>query len=165
MAVRLHGPTISSAEIPASTIVAADIEADLLRYVDVQVTHTQLLDLNDTDVTLVATPGTNRAIVVHAIAMVFDVTTTGYTLNSTAIAVGYGSDGADIAAVTEAGFLDQATDQIRFYNLGGAPEISTPVANVPVVLRSTVAEMTGGNAANTLSVRVYYSVVDTIAFS
>ena len=139
-----------------------------MRSVDVQLTNAQLMALLGTDITLVAAPGANRAIVVHAIYMFFDVTTTAYTLGSAALAVGYGGDGADIAAITEAGFLDTATDAGRWYQIGAAaatPAIITPVANQTVVMRATVADMTGGNAANTLSVRVYYSVVDYVAFT
>lgn len=139
-----------------------------VRSVDVQLTNAQLLALLGTDVTLVAAPGVNRAIVVHAVYMFFDVTTTAYTLGSAALAIGYGSDGADIAVITEAGWLDTVADAGRWYQIGAVaatPDIITPVANTAVVMRSTSADMTGGNAANTLSVRVYYSVVDTVAFT
>jgi len=155
MAVRLHGPKVLS----------ASVEQDLLQYADVQVTDAQMRALLGTDIVLIAAPGANKAHVVHALEFFFDVTTTGYTVGTAALAVGYGADGADIAAITEAGFVDQATDQARLYNLGGTPAISTPVANQTVVLRSTVADLTGGNAANTLSVRTWYSVVDMVAFT
>lgn len=137
-------------------------------YRDTQVTDTQLKALLGTDITLVPTQGANKAIVVHAVYLFFDVTTTAYTLGSAAVKINYGGDAADIVDITEAGFLDQATDQARMYYLGGAaatPVIIAPVANVAVVLRAATADMTGGNAANTLSIRVYYSVVDTIAFA
>ena len=139
-----------------------------MRSVDVQLTNAQLLALLGTDITLVAAPGSNRAIVVHAIYMFFDVTTTAYTINAGATSIGYASDGANIAVVTEAGFLDTVADAGRWYQIGGAaatPAIITPVANAAIVIRKATADMTGGNAANTLSVRVYYSVVDTVAFT
>lgn len=139
-----------------------------MRSVDVQLTDAQLRALLGTDIVLVAAPGANRAIVVHACYFFFDVTTTAYTIGTAALAVGYGGDGADIAALTEAGFLDTVTDAGRWYQIGAVaatPDIITPVANQTVVLRATSADMTGGNAANTLSVRVYYSVVDTVAFT
>ena len=159
---------VATGHLANSAVTSAKVEADLLQYADVQVTNTQLLALLGTDITLVATPGANRAILVHAIHFVFDVTATGYTIGTAVPAIGYSSDGANLAVITAAGFLDQATDQLRYYQFGGtaaAPVITTPVTNAGVVLRSTVADMTGGNAANTLSVRVYYSVVDTVAFS
>ena len=154
--------------IGASKVLPSMVEADLLRYADVQVTNAQLLALLGTDITLVAAPGANKALLVRSVYLFFDVTTTAYTLGSAALAIGYGSDGADIVAITEAGFLDTVADDGRIYYLGGAvatPTIVIPTANVGVVLRSTVADMTGGNAANTLSVRVYYSVIDTAAFT
>jgi len=116
----------------------------------------------------VAAPGANRATVVHAIYMYFDVTTTAYTLGGADITINYASDGATIATLTEAGWLDTATDAGRFYLIGGAaatPDIITPVANAAVVIRAATADMTGGNAANTLSVRVWHSTVDTAAFT
>ena len=165
----VFAPGVSvAADIGTGAVESTKVEADLLRYADVQVTNAQMLALLGTDITLVAAPGANRAIAVHKIHMVCDVTTTGYTIGTAVLAIGYGGDGPDIAAITEAGFLDQATDQVRIYSIGAAaatPDIITPSANAAVVLRATTADMTGGNAANTLSVRVYYSVVDTVAFT
>lgn len=139
-----------------------------VRSVDVQLTNAQLLALLGTDITLVAAPGANRAIVVHGIYLFFDVTTTAYTINAGATSIGYASDGVDVAVITEAGFLDTVADAGRWYLMGGAaatPAILTPVANAAIVIRKATADMTGGNAANTLSIRVYYSVVDTVAFT
>ena len=139
-----------------------------VRSVDVQLTNAQLLALLGTDITLVAAPGADRAIVVHAIYMFFDVTTTAYTIGAATLQINYASDGADIAQITEAGWLDTVADAGRWYLIGGAaatPDIITPVANAAVVIRAATADMTGGNAANTLSVRVYYSVVDAVAFT
>lgn len=139
-----------------------------MRSVDVQLTNAQLLALLGTDITLVAAPGANRAIVVHAIYLFFDVTTTAYTINAGATSIGYASDGVNIAVVTEAGLLDTVADSGRWYQIGAAvatPNIITPVANAAVVIRKATADMTGGNAANTLSIRVYYSVVDFVAFT
>ena len=68
----------------------------------------------------------------------------------------------DIFAITEAGFLDTATDAGRIYR---PDAIVTPVANVGIVLRATTADMTGGNAANTLSMLASYRVVPAAAFS
>jgi len=84
------------------------------------------------------------------------------------MAIGYGTDGADILAITEAGFIDQTSDQTRVYYIGGAaatPVIVTPTANKDLVLRVTGANVASGNTANTLSVRVWYSVVDVAAFT
>jgi len=128
----------------------------------------QLLALLGTDIQLVAAPGANRAIVVHAIYMYLVVDTTAYTIGAAQLQINYASDGADIAQLTEAGWLDTVANAGRWYQLGGAtatPNITVPVANVGVVMRSTGADMTGGNANNTLSVRVYYSVVDVAAFT
>jgi hypothetical protein len=129
---------------------------------DVQLTNAQVLALLATPQTLVPAPGTGLANVVDRVHFAFDVTTTGYTLGTAAMKVEYAS-GADIIDITEAGFLDQATDQFRTY----LPAVGafTPVANSAVRLANETAEFTGGNAANTLSIRVFYRVVPMAAFS
>lgn len=161
------GKAIVTAGIGANAVTSAKMEVDLLQYADVQVTNTQMLALLGTDITLVAAPGANKALVVHAAYLFFD-SAAAYTLGTAALAIGYGGDNADILAITEAGFLDQATDQARIYYLGGAaatPVIVTPTANQPVVLRATSADLTGGNAANTVSIRVWFSTCDMVAFT
>ena len=166
------GQALSATDIlvqPQWTVMTGDASSVAqVRFVDVQLTNANLLALLGTDIVLVAAPGAGKAIVVHGIYMYFDVTTTAYTIGTATLQINYASDGADIAQITEAGFLDTATDAGRWYLLGGAiatPVITVPVANVGVVMRALTADMTGGNAANTLSVRTFYSVVDTAAFS
>jgi len=135
--------------------------AGLLRR-DMQLTNAQVLALLATPQTLVPAPGANLAIVVDSVFLAFDVTTTGYTIGTANTKIEYAS-GADIIDVVEAGFLDQATDQFRSH----VPAVGafTPVANSAVRLANEVAEFTGGNAANTLSIRVYYRVVPMAAFA
>jgi len=131
-----------------------------------RVTNAQMLALLGTDVELISSPGPGQVVLVESAFLYFD-SAGAYTLGTAALAIGYGSDGADIFAITEAGFLDQATDQARYYVLGGAvasPAIITPTANVGVVLRATTADLTGGNAANSLSIVLSYSIHEAAPF-
>lgn len=162
------GPTRFDAEVindllDAVLAIQTAAGTDPVGSTNTQVTDTELKALLGTDITLVASPGANKAVIVHGIYFVFDVTTTGYTLGSAALAIGYGGDNADVQAITEAGFLDQTADQQRIYHPNSSNLV--PTANQPIVLRSTVADLTGGNAANTLSIRVFHSTVSTIAFT
>lgn len=131
--------------------------------------HTDLTNLVGTPITLVPAPGANKAIIVERVHLVFDVTTTGYTEPSAPdnLVIEYAS-GADIVEIDATGFLDQATDQVRHvtpsYAGGAAAAGMTPVANSAVQALNNSTNWTGGNAANTLSIRVEYKIVPTVAF-
>lgn len=130
----------------------------------VQLTNAQLLALRATPQTVIAAPGAGKAVIVDEVYMHLDVTTTGYTESAANVAVEY-SGGTDIVVVEATGFVDQATDQSRL-QVPDYTTIFTPVANEAVQLKNNGAgEWTGGNAANTLSVRIKYHIVDTAAFS
>lgn len=161
LAAQLGPNSVGTSELGPNVVTPAEVEVDLVQYASVQLTDAQMLALLGTDVTLVAAPGANRAIVVDSIYMFFD-STTAYTIGTAVLAAGYGGDNADVVGLTEVGFVDQATDQARIEQPTG---VLTPTANQPIVLRATVADLTGGNAANTFSVRVTYHVVDVAAFT
>ncbi len=143
--------------MPAQSIGSTNVQ---VKHANKRVNNTQMLALLGTDVTLVAAPGAGKTIIVDQAYLYFD-SAGAYTLGTAALAIGYGSDNADIAAITDAAFLDQATDQARVY---GPTLPLTPTSNVPVVLRATVADLTGGNAANTVSIFISYRVVPAAAF-
>lgn len=124
-----------------------------------RVTHTQILDLLATDATLIAAPGAGYGIQVDSIFAYFDVTTTGYTLGTADLRISYVGD-TDIASLTEAGWLDQTADGGRDYK-SASP--TTVVANAAVVLRAVTADVTGGNAANTLTFTIQYRIVKMAA--
>jgi hypothetical protein len=142
-------------------------------YTDVQIpdgaSAGQLRALAANPVTLIPAPGANKAIIVLRVHLVFDVTTTGYTEPSAPdnIVIEYG-DGTDIVEVDATGFITANTDQVRHvwpaYAGGAAAAGMTPVANSSVRIANNSTEWTGGNAANTLSIRTEYIIVPTIAF-
>jgi len=129
---------------------------------DVQITNAQLLAIRATPINLVPAPGAGKAIVVLGAQLYFD-SAGAYTVGTNDLQLEYAS-GADIAALIETvGFLDQATDQARYH--APAAGTQTPVANSAVrLINSGASEFTGGNAANTLSVRVLYTIVDMAPF-
>jgi len=143
-----------------ATLAAPAPERQLSRVV--QLTNAQVLALLATPQTLVPAPGANFAIVVERVHLFFDVTTTAYTLGTANTKVEY-ANGADIIDVVEAGWLDTAADAGRDY----VPAVGafTPVANSAVRIANEVAEFTGGNAANTLSIKTFYRIVPMLAFT
>lgn len=146
-------------------------------FVDVQLDDAQILGLAGANITLVAAPGANRAIVVDAVFFFLNVVDGAYddaaadgNLNLKYAAGGDAGAGFNIEADA---FIDEAADAARFYGHpydypGTAAIVVTPVANTAVVLDNDGAEYTtAGNdtAANTLSIRVYYHIVDTAIFT
>ena len=81
------------------------------------------------------------------------------------------SGGADASAGFEIeadGFIDEAADVPRFFPhahdyVAGAAIVVTPVVNVGIELDNDGGEHSVGNA--TLSVRVYYHIIDMVAFT
>lgn len=146
-------------------------------FVDVQLNDAQILALAAAPVTIVAAPGANRAVVVDAIYFFLDVVDGAYddaaadgNLNLRYVGGGDASAGFEMEADA---FIDAAADAARFFAhahdyVAGAALVVTPVANVGIELDNDGAEFTtAGNdtAANTLSIRVYYHIVDVVAFT
>ena len=134
-----------------------------LNFADVQLTNAQMLALRATPVTLVPAPGAGWAIVPDKVHMFFD-RAAAYTETADNLVIEYAS-GADIMTVETTGFIDQATDQVRL-QAPAYTTLFTPVANSGVrIANSGDGEFGGGNAANTVSIRVYYHVVPAAAFN
>jgi hypothetical protein len=74
------------------------------------------------------------------------------------------ADGVDITAAIEAGGL--VGGAVKFITQGVLDTVLIPDVNAAVqILNTGDGEWGGGNAANTMSFRIWYSVVDTVAFS
>lgn len=129
-----------------------------------QITNAQMLAIRATPQTLVAAPGAGKAVIVDELFMHLDVTTAGYTETADNLVVEY-SGGGDIVTIETTGFLDQTTDQDRLI-VPTYTALFTPVANEAIQIKNSGdGELGGGNAANTLSIRVKYHIVDMAAFS
>ncbi len=154
---------IDTADLAAEAVESAKVEEGLIQYADVQLTNAQVLAFRATPIALVAAPGANKAIIVHKFFIVSDDAGGAWTESADNLVIQY-ADGVDISAAIEAGDL-----------VGGAVVLKTqgvldtaliPDVNATVVIFNTGdGEWGGGNAANTMSFRVWYSVVDTVAFS
>lgn len=135
---------------------------------DVTITSAQLLALNATPQTVLAAPGTNKAIIVEGVL--------AYTAGGTAYAgIAAGEDisfkytngsGQEIAVIETTGWLDQTTAQVRYAHpqsgaiAAGTVSSITPVANAAVVVMLLVGEIITGNYP--IKFRIFYRVVPTV---
>lgn len=129
-----------------------------------QITSAQLLALNATPIALVAAPGAGKALIFEGM-LVQKPAGTAYA----GIAVGEDlsvkytdSSGAEVAQCETTGFLDAATDQIRYVRPHAAASAAsqiTPVANAALVLHLLVGEIITGDSP--LNIEIDYRVVDT----
>lgn len=132
-----------------------------LLYRTVKLTDTQIKALRATPQTLVPSPGAGLAVIPVYAHLFLDVTTAGYSESADNLVIEY-AGGTDAISIETTGFIDQSTDQARFI---GIPEaLFTPVAAEALQLfNNGDGEFGSGNAANTLTVRVYYFVVPMAA--
>lgn len=126
-------------------------------------TNAQVKALRATPQTLIPAPGAGRAIIVESVDLVCSAAAAAYTESADNLVVEY-SGGTDIVEVEATGFVDQAAVETR--SIRTAATLTTPVANEAVQLKNNGdGELGGGNAANTLSVRIRYRVIPTTAFA
>ncbi len=151
--------------VKALGVDAGHLANDLWKYADIQLTNAEMLALRATPKTLIAAPGANKAILVHKIHAVCDAAAGAYTESADNIVLEY-ADGTDIMTLETTGWIDQAAVSPRIQAPDQHSALVTPVANSAVQLKNSGdGEFGGGNAANTFSIRVYYSIVDTVAFT
>ena len=154
---------ISTEEIGDGQVTQVKMEEGSMVFVDKQLTNAEVLALRATPIELVAAPGADKAIVVHKFAIVVDDTAGAFTESTDNLVMEY-EDGVDISAAIEATSL--VGGAVQFATQGVLDTVVVPDVNAGVQLLNTGdGEWGGGNVANTISVRVWYSVIDTIAFS
>lgn len=125
----------------------------------VTVSSAELLALFTTPKTIVAAPGTSFA-VFPVRAKIFKPAGTAYASVQDLSFKYTGAAGAEVLKITGAGFLDQATAQVRF----GLPNFTvamTPVANAVMTLHSLTGNPTTGTSV--LQVEFFYTLVRVVA--
>jgi hypothetical protein len=129
----------------------------------VDLTNAQVLLLGTTPVTLIAAPGIGKSIDVVSVTLIFN-RTGGYT-NPQNVRLFYGSrsaGGPASASFTGSGFFDASASIAR--HVAGTPDnTDVSITNQALVIQTatTAAQMTGGNAANSVRVVVNYRIVYT----
>lgn len=140
--------------------------ATVANYKDVTITNAQMLALRATPIVLAAAPG--KATVYREFVralLVVNVTTTAYTVGTNDMVVRQtGTTGVILSDVIETvGFLDQVA--IKSNSARAKLDPIGYLLNKSLVLHNSGAsEFTGGNAANTLKVRVFYRDHNMSAF-
>ena len=141
----------------------AELEEGSVVFVDVQLTNAEVLALRATPQTLIAAPGANKSLVVHKFHIVSDDSAGAWTESTDNLVIEY-ADGVDISAAIEAGTLVGGAVQVQVQ--GVLDTVLSPDVNAAVELFNTGdGEWGGGNVANSMSIRIWYSVVDTVAFT
>jgi len=135
-------------------------ETVVLKLATGTLTEAQLEALHTTPITVIAAPGSGKAVVVVGAQFFYDY-------NSAAYGVDTGDDlvlkytdgaGATILQVETTGFLSATSDQMRYAMPTTTAEF-TPVANAAVVAYLLGALTSAGNSP--LKYRIEYKVVDT----
>jgi len=137
---------------------------EIIRYTDVQLTNAQVLLLRATPVTLVPAPGANLVLFLHGLWIVSDAAAGAWTESTDNLVVQY-DGGADATSGIEAGDLVGAAVNTKTVQ-PTATVLDTSIANEALEIFNTGdGEWGGGNVANTMSIRTWYSVVSSVAFS
>lgn len=134
------------------------------RHKATQLTNTQVLALaTGAGSELIAAPGANKAIIVHSVFIVADAADTAWTEPSAPdeLVVQY-ADGVDITASIEAGVL--VANNISFVKYGVLDTEIVPDVNAAVMLFNNGSNWGGGDVLNSMSVMLWYSIVNTVKF-
>lgn len=138
------------------------VDAGDRKHVDVTVTAAQMLALFATPRTLVEAPGAGFALVFEGAVVFVDYNANAYAGIAAGedLSVKYtAAAGLEVGALEATGFLDQASDQLRYI----PPKLVagfTPVADSPLVLHMLVGEITTGDSP--VKLRVFYRVVPAV---
>jgi hypothetical protein len=127
-------------------------------HADLTLTNAQVLSLNSTPITVVAAPGAGFAILLLRATATF-TWTAAYATNTTLNIVPAGFTGQTQA--TFGTFLASTATAHRAASSGGSPVLNDNVALQAFV---STGNPTAGNAANTIKIRVYYTVVAVPVF-
>ncbi len=163
ISAKIVNGAVSTGKIAVAAVTQAKLEEGSMVFVDTQLTNAQVLAMRATPFPVVAAPGGDKAIVVHKFAIVVDDTAGAYTESTDNLVLEY-ADGVDISAAIEATTL--VGGAVQFMAQGVLDTVIVPDVNAAVELFNTGdGEWGGGNASSNLSIRVWYSVMDTVAFS
>lgn len=136
------------------------IDRRLVQYAQKVLTNAQVLALSSTPITII--PAQGAGTIIEPLGGVLSFSSTGaYTVNgSNLLRLWYTSRWVGPAAsntITTTGFLTLTSSPVE--NYGGVPDNELVTKNQPIVLQDTTGTaFTGGNAANTLTVRLAYRV-------
>lgn len=136
------------------------LDGDEVKTVDVAIPAAQMLTLNATPRTLVQAPGAGYALIFVGAIAFYDFVAAAYggIAAGEDLSVKYtDAAGLEVGQLEATGFLDQASDQLRYirpHHAASGPNGITPVPNAALVLHMLVGEVITGDGP--LKLRVYY---------
>lgn len=130
---------------------------------DVQLDNAAVKGFRGAPAELIPAPGADKAVIVHKFAIVSDDSAGAWTESADDLVLQY-ADGVDISAAIEAGDLVGGAVAVKCQ--GVLDTALVPDVNAAVELFNTGdGEWAGGDADNTMSIRLWYSIIDTVAFA
>ena len=161
----LASSAVETAKIAAAAVTQAKLEEGSVVFVDKQFTNAEVKTLaTGSGLALVSAPGANKALVFHAAHLVADAGDTAWVEPSQPddLIIQY-ADGVDLSGDLDGTPL--VANDVSFTVARPLAAEVVPDVNAAINLFNKGNQWTGGNAANTLSVRTWYAVVETVAFS
>lgn len=128
-----------------------------LQYAEVIISSAQVLDINSTPVTIIATPGTGKFIEVISIYGYLDYNTTTYATN---FQLEFRYNNVSASITNTAWNIAQTEDKIFRFEISGTPtgEAISSIINQPITLSESSGNPTTGDG--TLKVYITYRIVD-----
>ncbi len=164
-AAKLATDSVTTVKILAANVTQAKMEEGSMVFIKAELTDANALALaTGAGIEVIPTPGADKAIIVHRFTIIGDAGAGAWVEPSAPddLVLQY-AGGADISGTIESGVLVAADVAARTYGVLETEVI--PEANVGVNLFNTGANWTGGNVANSLDLHIFYSIVDTVAFT
>lgn len=129
-------------------------------YVDTVLSAAQVNALNASPLQIIPSPGPGWAAIFEAMVAYYVYGSAAFTIGSASgLAVKYtNGSGLQLAQVAVTGFIDQATNQLRYvptYRAASGAGGITPVPNSLICLNMLTAEVTVGTGCQ-LKIRAYY---------
>ena len=123
----------------------------------ITLTHAQVLALNTTPITLVASPGAGKMILLHKFIAVGELVTP-YTGSGS---VGLQTNGVNQGVITGTALISGSVTHAA--QAPSMPYTAVDISNSALVIVATGAGFTGGNAANKFSVKVWYTIENAVS--
>lgn len=161
----IAGTNITLGGTAADPVINASGGSSLVLSETVTLTDAQIKALPTTPIQIVAAPGANKYIKYAGAVLVLDVTSGVYT-NLNTSAMNLLRTGQNPLTVDFSGAYLEDDSNVWVYqdtsvNNDGIPVVLSELENLAIEISSqNTGNLTGGNAANTLKVTVYYVVVD-----
>jgi hypothetical protein len=162
VAAKLGTGAVETAKLADDAVTSAKLAETTIQYAEVSITNAEMLALRAAPKTLVAAPGAGKVIQFLGALLFFDYTA-AYTESTDNLAIRYTDGSGTIVsqAIEAGGFVDATADTMT----NALPKIDaisakTACDNAVLVLHNTGdGELGGGNAANSVRVRVAYRIV------